>query len=95
MSKNIWSNNAFAILCNFINLDSFFREFLIYSVLYLAIALTYRFLMKSDQKLFFEKLCLQFEHYTDLVPISFVLGKMLFNSTLTYIKQLQWSFETR
>jgi len=51
------------------------REFLIYTSLYSLISVIYRFSLHGEQKKTFEKLCLQFNHYTDLVPISFVLGR--------------------
>ena len=50
------------------------REFLIYISCYTAVSLLYRLVLTGGHKAYFEKLCLQFGHYTDLVPISFVLG---------------------
>ncbi|CAK8672576.1 unnamed protein product [Clavelina lepadiformis] len=52
----------------------FYKEFVIFITLYCVVSMTYRFGMSRNGKEYFEKLCLQFEHYTDLIPISFVLG---------------------
>nr|XP_039254757.1 uncharacterized protein LOC120331695 isoform X1 [Styela clava] len=52
----------------------FYKEFIIYITLYTILSLVYRYVSHSDFKNYFEKLCLQFQSYTDLVPISFVLG---------------------
>ncbi|XP_002130457.2 uncharacterized protein LOC100175557 [Ciona intestinalis] len=52
----------------------FYKEFLIFITLYTILTVVYRALLHGESKVYFEKLCLQFQDYTDLIPISFVLG---------------------
>lgn len=54
-----------------------FREFIIYIVLYTTVSIVYRNVDNPYFKDYFEKLCLQFRSYTDLIPISFVLGEFI------------------
>ncbi|XP_006631675.2 bestrophin-2a [Lepisosteus oculatus] len=51
-----------------------YKEFMVFFALYMAISVTYRFLLLEDQKRYFEKLAIYCNHYASLIPMSFVLG---------------------
>ncbi|KAK3585083.1 hypothetical protein CHS0354_004272 [Potamilus streckersoni] len=51
-----------------------FKETLIFSTLYAAISLIYRFALDSEQKDVFEKIAKYCNQHTSLIPVSFVLG---------------------
>ncbi|TNM85995.1 hypothetical protein fugu_008266 [Takifugu bimaculatus] len=51
-----------------------YKEFLAFFALYAAISFTYRFFLDDDQKRYFEKLAIYCNHYSSLIPMSFVLG---------------------
>ncbi|KAM9313316.1 bestrophin-2a [Gastrophryne carolinensis] len=51
-----------------------YKEFLVFFFMYLALSVTYRFLLGEDQKRSFEKVSLYCDNYANLIPVSFVLG---------------------
>ncbi|KAL7857626.1 hypothetical protein AOLI_G00177270 [Acnodon oligacanthus] len=51
-----------------------YRELLIFTVLYCAISILYRFLLDAGQRRLFEKLAIYCDQYAQLIPVSFVLG---------------------
>ncbi|KAM4722326.1 bestrophin-4 [Rhinophrynus dorsalis] len=51
-----------------------YKEFIVFVSCYSMLSVTYRCLLKEDQKRSFEKVALYCNRYTDLIPISFVLG---------------------
>ncbi|KAM8931122.1 bestrophin-4 [Pelodytes ibericus] len=51
-----------------------YKEFLVFAVLYTALSLVYRLLLSENQKRQFEMVALYCNKYTDLIPISFLLG---------------------
>ncbi|XP_036432301.1 bestrophin-2 [Colossoma macropomum] len=51
-----------------------YRELLIFTVLYCAISILYRFLLDDGQRRLFEKLAIYCDQYAQLIPVSFVLG---------------------
>ena len=55
-----------------------FREFLIWSALYAAVSVSYRVgsskYPESEWKVFFENFCVQVNRFTDMIPMSFILG---------------------
>ncbi|XP_017556702.1 LOW QUALITY PROTEIN: bestrophin-1 [Pygocentrus nattereri] len=51
-----------------------YRELFIFTVLYYAISILYRFLLDDGQRRLFEKLAIYCDQYAQLIPVSFVLG---------------------
>uniref|UniRef100_A0A8C5QU03 Bestrophin homolog n=1 Tax=Leptobrachium leishanense TaxID=445787 RepID=A0A8C5QU03_9ANUR len=51
-----------------------YKEFLVFVALYTLFSATYRLLLREDQKRSFEDVALYCNKYTDLIPISFLLG---------------------
>ncbi|MEE6495270.1 hypothetical protein FKM82_001997 [Ascaphus truei] len=51
-----------------------YMEFIAFVSLYAMLSVTYRCLLKEEQKRLFEKVTLHCNRYTDLIPITFVLG---------------------
>ncbi|XP_072255590.1 bestrophin-2a [Pyxicephalus adspersus] len=51
-----------------------YKEFLVFLFMYLALSITYRFVLTDDQKRSFEKVSLYCNNYANLIPVSFVLG---------------------
>ncbi|XP_064169075.1 bestrophin-2 [Anguilla rostrata] len=51
-----------------------YRELLIFTALYCALSVIYRFLLNEDQKRLFEKLAIYCNRYAELIPVSFILG---------------------
>uniref|UniRef100_A0AAY4DJG6 Bestrophin homolog n=1 Tax=Denticeps clupeoides TaxID=299321 RepID=A0AAY4DJG6_9TELE len=51
-----------------------YRELLIFTGLYCALSVTYRFLLNEEQRRLFEKLAIYCDQYANLIPVSFVLG---------------------
>ncbi|XP_068210208.1 bestrophin-4-like [Palaemon carinicauda] len=49
-------------------------DLLIYSLCYYSCSAVYRLLLNDYQKMIFEKITLYCNHYSDLIPVSFVLG---------------------
>ncbi|XP_013914540.1 PREDICTED: bestrophin-2 [Thamnophis sirtalis] len=62
---SLWRGSIYKLL---------YKEFLVFSVSYLGLSLTYRFVLKEDQKRIFEKVVIYCNKYANLIPISFVLG---------------------
>ncbi|XP_075433680.1 bestrophin-2a-like isoform X2 [Ascaphus truei] len=52
----------------------FLKEFFVYVILYLIFSLTYRFLMSKNQRRNFERVSIYCDTYSNLIPMSFVLG---------------------
>ncbi|TRY83044.1 hypothetical protein DNTS_004458 [Danionella cerebrum] len=59
-----------------------YKEFLAFFVMYSTISVSYRFFFLEDQKRYFEKLSIYCNHYSSLIPMSFVLGNLCFYVTL-------------
>ncbi|XP_061825621.1 bestrophin-4 isoform X2 [Nerophis lumbriciformis] len=53
-----------------------YRELIIFTLLYTAFSLVYRFVLNIEQKRLFEKLSIYCDRYAELIPVSFVLGLM-------------------
>ncbi|KAG2461848.1 BEST2 protein, partial [Polypterus senegalus] len=51
-----------------------YKEFLVFATLYTALSLVYRLQLTADQRQLFEEVALYVNRYTDLIPLSFVLG---------------------
>ncbi|XP_053154611.1 bestrophin-2 [Hemicordylus capensis] len=51
-----------------------YKEFLVFSVSYLGLSVTYRYVLSEHQKRYFEKLVIYCDNYANLIPVSFVLG---------------------
>ncbi|XP_051993442.1 bestrophin-2-like [Xyrauchen texanus] len=51
-----------------------YKEFLAFFAMYTAISITYRFFLLDNQKRYFEKVSIYCNHYSSLIPMSFVLG---------------------
>lgn len=51
-----------------------YRELFTFIVLYASISLTYRFLLNDPSKRTFEQVVLKFQAFTDLIPLTFVVG---------------------
>lgn len=51
-----------------------YREMIIFSTLYFSLSALYRHILNPDQKIVFESLAKYCERFTDLIPLSFVLG---------------------
>ncbi|CAH2310589.1 bestrophin-4 [Pelobates cultripes] len=51
-----------------------YKEFLVFVALYSLLSVTYRLMLSEDQKRHFEEVALYCNKYTDLIPISFLLG---------------------
>ncbi|XP_068098175.1 bestrophin-4 [Hyperolius riggenbachi] len=51
-----------------------YKEFLVFISLYTLLSVIYRFGLNAEQKKLFEKVVVYCNRYTDLIPISFVLG---------------------
>ncbi|GAA6091386.1 bestrophin-2 [Tachysurus ichikawai] len=51
-----------------------YKEFLAFFAMYTTISITYRFILADEQKRHFEKLSIYCNHYSSLIPMSFVLG---------------------
>ncbi|KAM4677270.1 bestrophin-2a [Discoglossus pictus] len=51
-----------------------YKELLVFFIMYLALSITYRFLLSEEQKLYFEKVAIYCNNYASLIPVSFVLG---------------------
>ncbi|XP_055930182.1 bestrophin-2-like isoform X1 [Argiope bruennichi] len=51
-----------------------YREMLIFVFLYYSLLVLYRFVLNDDSRVTFEKLAIYCEAFTDLIPLSFVLG---------------------
>ncbi|KAJ8249151.1 hypothetical protein GJAV_G00231730 [Gymnothorax javanicus] len=51
-----------------------YRELLIFTVLYSALSVIYRFLLSDPQRRLFEKLAIYCDRYAELIPVSFILG---------------------
>ncbi|KAL3886868.1 hypothetical protein ACJMK2_026829 [Sinanodonta woodiana] len=62
---SIWRGSVYKLV---------FKEMLIFSALYAAISLVYRFILNSDQKHIFEKIAKYCNQHTSFIPVSFVLG---------------------
>ncbi|KAK6468862.1 bestrophin-2 [Huso huso] len=51
-----------------------YKEFLAFFITYMALSISYRFVLLDYQKRYFEKLAMYCNHYANLIPMSFVLG---------------------
>ncbi|XP_028573210.2 bestrophin-2a [Podarcis muralis] len=51
-----------------------YKEFLVFSLSYLGLSVTYRFVLSETQKRDFEKVVIYCDNYANLIPVSFVLG---------------------
>ncbi|XP_033759272.1 bestrophin-2-like [Pecten maximus] len=51
-----------------------YKEMLIFILLYAAISCSYRMALNKEQRIVFEKLSMFCAQYTDMIPVSFVLG---------------------
>nr|XP_056717629.1 bestrophin-2 [Euleptes europaea] len=51
-----------------------YKEFLAFFVVYVALSVTYRYVLSEDQKRYFEKVVIYCDNYANLIPVSFVLG---------------------
>lgn len=51
-----------------------YREMVIFCGLYFSLSTIYRYMLDEDQKMVFESLAKYCEKFTDLIPLSFVLG---------------------
>ncbi|XP_054832020.1 bestrophin-2 [Eublepharis macularius] len=51
-----------------------YKEFLVFFVFYVGLSVTYRCVLREDQKRYFEKLVIYCDNYANLIPVSFVLG---------------------
>ncbi|XP_053325432.1 bestrophin-4 [Spea bombifrons] len=51
-----------------------YKEFIVFVALYCTLSLTYRLMLNKHQKCQFEKVAKYCNKYTDLIPISFLLG---------------------
>lgn len=51
-----------------------YREMIIFCTLYFTLSALYRHILNDDQKIVFESLAKYCEKFTDLIPLSFVLG---------------------
>ncbi|CAN7995401.1 unnamed protein product [Ixodes pacificus] len=51
-----------------------YREMIIFCALYFTLSALYRHILNDDQKIVFESLAKYCEKFTDLIPLSFVLG---------------------
>ncbi|XP_064490247.1 bestrophin-4-like [Ornithodoros turicata] len=51
-----------------------YREMVIFCGLYFSLSTIYRYMLDDDQKIIFESLAKYCERFTDLIPLSFVLG---------------------
>ncbi|XP_043941270.1 bestrophin-4 [Protopterus annectens] len=51
-----------------------YKEFITFIMLYTILSITYRRFLTEDQKRLFEKVAVYCNSYTDLIPMSFVLG---------------------
>ncbi|XP_028667077.1 bestrophin-4 [Erpetoichthys calabaricus] len=51
-----------------------YKEFLVFATLYTTLSLVYRLQLTADQRQLFEEVALYVNRYTDLIPLSFVLG---------------------
>ncbi|XP_042200562.1 bestrophin-2 [Callorhinchus milii] len=61
----LWKGSIYKLL---------YKEFLVFSLMYGVLSVTYRFVFTDKQKRYFEKLTLYCNHYANLIPITFVLG---------------------
>uniref|UniRef100_A0A8C6LXT2 Bestrophin homolog n=1 Tax=Nothobranchius furzeri TaxID=105023 RepID=A0A8C6LXT2_NOTFU len=51
-----------------------YREFILFTLMYTALSVVYRFLLAEEQKRLFEKLSLYCDRYAEQIPVTFVLG---------------------
>ncbi|KAG8439670.1 hypothetical protein GDO86_005736 [Hymenochirus boettgeri] len=51
-----------------------YREFLLFSSLYTALSVIYRFFLTDSQKRYFEKVSMYCDKYAEQIPVTFVLG---------------------
>ncbi|OCT88916.1 bestrophin-3 isoform X1 [Xenopus laevis] len=51
-----------------------YREFLLFTSLYTALSVIYRFFLTDSQKRYFEKVSLYCDKYAEQIPVTFVLG---------------------
>ncbi|XP_069115846.1 bestrophin-4-like isoform X2 [Argopecten irradians] len=61
----IWKGSIYKLM---------YKEVLIFTFLYATISCSYRLALNKDQKIVFEQLSIFCAHYTDMIPVSFVLG---------------------
>lgn len=60
-----WKGSIYKIL---------YKEFIVFTLGYSLLSITYRFILTEPQKRDFENVVIYFEHFIDLIPLSFVLG---------------------
>ncbi|XP_075433962.1 bestrophin-2-like [Ascaphus truei] len=61
----IWRGSIYKLL---------YKELIVFICLYLTFSITYRFFLSEDQRRDFEKVSIYCNHYSNLIPVSFVLG---------------------
>uniref|UniRef100_H3ANC2 Bestrophin homolog n=1 Tax=Latimeria chalumnae TaxID=7897 RepID=H3ANC2_LATCH len=61
----LWKGSIYKLL---------YKEFLAFFFLFMALSVTYRFVLMEHQKRYFESVAIYCNHYANLIPMSFVLG---------------------